>query len=131
MSRIRRVGEQVRRVIAEALRTRVRDPRVVGVVVTGAEVTADLSLARVFVQLSAAPHERQQERAGLEAVTPFLRGILAKEMPVRRVPELRFVHDQTLQSAQRIEDLLRDVLPEDDTDPSEPGEPSHEGSRDG
>ena len=42
---------------------------------------------------------------------PYIRGILGRTLTLRRVPELRFVRDDTLGQAQRIEALLREVRP--------------------
>jgi ribosome-binding factor A len=63
---------------------------------------------------------------GLEAAGSFIRRELGKVLRVRRIPELRFVHDTTLDSANRIEEVLKEVLPEDgagvddlDSDPPE------------
>jgi len=117
MSRIQRLNEQFRREVAEALRLKVRDPRVDGVVVTGAEVTSDLFSAKIFVQMSEEQAIRDRQRKGLEAATPYIKGVLGSTLTLRRVPDLRFVRDDTLHSAQRIEDLLRSVLPEDEVDP--------------
>ena len=47
--RIDRPNEQLKRELSALIRTRLRDPRVDGVTVTGVRVTSDLSLARVFV----------------------------------------------------------------------------------
>lgn len=111
MSRIERLNQQFRREVAEILRTRVRDPRILGVAVTGARVTSDLYSAKILVQLSADGVERAQQEQGLEAATPYIRGILGRTLTLRRVPELRFVRDDTLGQAQRIEALLREVRP--------------------
>jgi ribosome-binding factor A len=112
MSRIERLNEQFRRGISEILRLRVRDPRVTGVVVTGARVTTDLFSAKILVQLSGDAAERAEQVVGLEAATPYIRGVLGRSLTLRRVPELIFVKDETLANASRIEELLREVRPE-------------------
>lgn len=124
MSRIERLNQQFRREVAEILRTRVRDPRILGVAVTGARVTSDLYSAKILVQLSADGAERAQQEKGLDAATPYIRGILGRTLTLRRVPEIRFVRDDTLGQAQRIEALLREVRP------TEPEEADAEGAAD-
>lgn len=114
-----RLNEQLKREIIEILRRDVRDPRIADVVVTGVDVTSDLWLARVYLQISGTPEERADTLEGLDAAAPFVRRKLGV-LRLRRIPEIRFLEDQTLASAQRIEDLLRDVrLPEE---PDEEGE---------
>jgi len=113
VSRVERLNEQFRREVAEILRTRVRDPRVIGVAVTGAMVTTDLFSAKILVQMSSDGVERAEQTKGLEAATAFIRGELGRTLSLRRVPEIRFVADETLVNAQRIEELLRQVRSSD------------------
>jgi ribosome-binding factor A len=109
--RLARLSEQLRREIAELLRTSVRDPRVGGVTVTAVHVSADLSTARVHVRVPREKAERSATLEGLDAAAPFLRRTLGRTLHVRRIPELRFLEDTSFERAQRIEDLLAEVLP--------------------
>lgn len=111
--RIARLNEQLKREIAVLLRGEVRDPRVGVVSVTAVEVSADLSVARVYVRVVGTDAEREETLAGLEAAAPFLRRTLGRGLHVRRVPELRFQQDRSLEHARRIERILSEVLPED------------------
>lgn len=112
--RLARVNSQLQREITRILRSQVRDPRVGTPVVTEVRVTSDLSFARVFVTLDGSDLERDQAMKGLAASAAFIRGSLGAELHIRRVPELRFVEDTSLEHAARIEQILRDVLPGDD-----------------
>ncbi len=114
-----RLNEQFKREISQILSLKVRDPRVGRVLVTGARVTPDLWMARVFFRILDEGRELDEVLAGLEAAAPFVRKELGKVLRIRRVPELRFLHDSTLDSALRIEQVLKEVLP-----PSEDGETS-------
>lgn len=116
--RQRRLNEQFKREISEVLRTRVRDPRIGLPTVTHVEVTPDLWMARVHVRPDPRMGDAEEAEAlmeGLAAAAPFVRRELGKVLRVRRVPELRFEADETLEKALRIERILADVLPEDDT----------------
>jgi ribosome-binding factor A len=53
---------------------------------------------------------------GLGAAAPFLRTTLGKTLHVRRVPELRFQPDRSYEHAQRIEEVLSEVIPAGETD---------------
>ncbi|MEX2467147.1 MAG: 30S ribosome-binding factor RbfA [Gemmatimonadota bacterium] len=114
--RLARLNEQLKRELAELIRVDVRDPRVGVVTVTAVEVTNDLSVARVFVQITGDDAEVAEALEGLSAAAPFLRGALGKELTIRRIPEIRFQRDESLEQALRIEKILSDVLPEDDED---------------
>lgn len=115
--RTARLNEQFKREISEILTTRVRDPRVGSVLVTEVRVTADLWMARVYVR-SLEERELTEVLEGLDAATPFIRKELGKVLHIRRMPDLRFIQDDTLESALRIEKVLKEVLPGDE-DPGE------------
>jgi len=111
--RLARLNEQIRREVSEILRTRVGDPRVGVPTVTGVAVTHDLWLARIFVRPdpTQGSADIQEMLEGLGQAAPFIRRELGRTLSVRRVPELRFEPDTTLEKALRIEQLLREVLP--------------------
>ncbi len=124
--RLARLNEQLKRELAMLIRTDVRDPRVGVVTVTAVDVTNDLSLARVFVRAMGNESEIVEALEGLNAAAPFLRAALGKELTIRRIPELRFQRDKSLEHAMRIEEILSDVLPEDEPEgapESDGGEP--------
>ncbi len=124
--RLARLNEQLKREIAELLRTRVRDPRVELVTVTGVDVSRDLAVAKVFVRLGGEAAGRAESLEGLDAAAPFLRGTLGKILHIRRIPELRFEEDRSLEHARRIEEILAEVeIPEE-----EDGEETDEGAED-
>tara|TARA_B100000378_G_scaffold78048_1_gene60863 strand:+ start:278 stop:673 length:396 start_codon:yes stop_codon:yes gene_type:complete len=107
--RIVRLNEQFRREIAEILHRDVRDPRVREVTVTGVEVTSDLWLARVYVSVAGDEKERVEALKGLDAASNFIKRVLGGTLHIRRVPELRFVEDDTLVQASRIEEILKEI----------------------
>ena len=110
-TRLLRLNEQFKREISQILRRDVGDPRVGSPVVTGVRVTPDLWVAQVYVQL---PHDeaiRSEALAGLEAAAPYVRRRLGQMLKLRRIPEVRFSPDDTLEEAMRIEAILREVSP--------------------
>lgn len=120
--RVRRLNEQLKREISAVIRKEVRDPRVGPITVTGVETAADLSVARVYVrslgshveaaEVSGKGQETDAWLEGLEAAAPHIRHTLGKTLPLRRIPELRFEEDETLDRAMRIESILDEVRPE-------------------
>lgn len=112
--RLAQVNEQLKREISRILRREVHDPRVGLVVVTGVEVTGDLSMARVFVRPAGPEKDWESMMEGLEAAAPYVRRELGKDLRIRKIPELDFREDRTLEKAMRIERILDDVLPEED-----------------
>jgi ribosome-binding factor A len=117
--RVQRLNEQLKREISHLLRTQVHDPRVSGVIVTGVQVSPDLAQARVWTQLPGDDERRADALQGLAAAAPFVRKQLGVAMRVRRIPELEFFEDRSLEQAMRIEALLREVRRDQTSDPAE------------
>lgn len=112
-NRIPRLNEQLKREISEILRREVRDPRIAAPpTVTAVEVSADLWSAKVYVRLQGDEEARAQALEGLQSAAPFIRRELGRVLRIRRVPELRFKPDRSLEHARRIEELLARVRPE-------------------
>lgn len=108
--RLARLNEQLKRELSELIRSEVRDPRVGIVTITGVDTAGDLGSARIFVRAvddGALPEMLE----GLEAAAPFLRTKLGQILHIRKVPELRFQEDRSLEGARRIEEVLSEVLP--------------------
>ena len=108
-----RLGEQLRRELSVKIRHVVRDPEVGPLAVTGVEVSGDLWFARVYVELQGSKDEQARTLAALGRAAPFLRSVLGRELHIRRMPELRFVRDTSIEVGQRIEEILQRVLPPD------------------
>jgi len=117
--RLARLNEQLRREITGILRREVRDPRVRDVVITNVVVTPDLWLARVYVRIAGEGQEREEAVEGLEAASGFIRRELGSMLHIHRIPELRFLEDETLEHATRIEEILREIEQKDDPDHGE------------
>jgi len=109
--RLARLDSQLLREISEILRTQVRDPRVIDVTVTYVRVTSDLWLARVYVTLPSDALEKSEALEGLQSAAPFVRRALGEILQIRRIPELRFLEDETIAHARRIDEILSEVRP--------------------
>lgn len=112
--RTARLNEQLKRELSELIRTQVRDPRVGLVTITGVDTTRDLSVARVHVRTMGNDTERASTLDGLAAASAFLRTALGRTLRIRKVPELRFQEDRSLEHARRIEQVLSEVMPPDE-----------------
>ena len=120
--RIARLNEQLKREISELIRRQVRDPRIGHVTITGVDVARDLGSAKVYIRSPGTSEEIASTLEGLGAAAPFLRTALGRILSVRRVPELRFRTDRSYEHAQRIEQVLSEIMP-----PEEAPEPDAEG----
>jgi ribosome-binding factor A len=106
---LQRLNEQFKRELMDVIRLELKDPRVSSVTVTSVSTAPDLAHARVLVTSIAPETERDTIMAGLIHASPFLRTELSRRLSIRRVPELVFEWDKTLDHARRIEQLLAEV----------------------
>lgn len=109
-SRKDRVAEQVRRELAELIRTELRDPRVGMVSITDVEVTADYSHAKVFFSTLAGSEKVSGVMAGLQNASGFLRRELGKRISIHMTPQLHFVFDQSLERGADLSKLIQEAL---------------------
>ena len=99
--RTARVNHVVQEVVADELE-RIDDDRLELVTVTGVEVDPDLRHATVWLSsLSESAEEAlAQHRVRLQAA-------IARQMRMKRTPELRFRTDPAVETGRRVEDILR------------------------
>jgi len=120
-TRSSRLEEQVQRILSDVLRGEARDPRLHNVIVTDAEVTRDLSLAKVYFAILGDEAEPDEVLAAFAKANGFLRSRLAKELTIRRVPELRYVHDNSGREGDRLEALIEHAVAQDKAGQDESG----------
>src|SRR5207248_10652793 len=111
--RMRRVNESVRQVLAESV-PELKDPRIGLVTVTGVETTPDLRHATVYVSVLGSPRKRQATLAGLTAAHGLLQGRLARELRMKRTPQLTFEYDPSVERGVRMTQLIDELAPHDE-----------------
>ena len=103
----RRNNQIVRDKIAMILMTEISDPRLSFVTVTNAKVSSDRSVCNIYISVEAERYDEVLE--GLESAKGRIRSILGHNLGWRVTPELRFMIDDTIDEAERIERALLDV----------------------
>jgi len=99
----------VRREVSDILRTRVKDPRIGFVTVTGVRMSDDLRYAKIYVSILGDERERGESLKGLERARTFIRGELGRRIRMRHVPEIGFRYDHSIEYGMRIDEILRDL----------------------
>jgi ribosome-binding factor A len=113
--RMRRVNESVRQVLAETL-PELKDPRIGLVTVTGVDTSADLRQATVYVSVLGSEKKRSATLRGLEAAHGVLQSRLARELRMKRTPQLTFQYDPSVERGVRMSQLIDELAPDDDAD---------------
>jgi ribosome-binding factor A len=107
-----RVGEEIREELSSLLARDVHDPGIGFVTLTRVKVSPDLQLARVFYTLLGDERAHKETEKALTRATPFLRRQIGARIRLRRVPELRFEFDRSVENQDRIERILIDLQTE-------------------
>jgi len=108
--RIERVGNLIRHEITELLQRQVKDPRLGNfVTVTEVSISPDLRYAKVFVSCIGSEEVKRDTLSGLAAASGFLRNQLAKRLQLRRIPELSFHWDDSIERGAHLLQLIDEV----------------------
>ena len=113
---MRRVNESVRAVVAETV-GQLKDPRIGLVTVTGVEVTPDLREGTVYVSVLGGERKREATLAGLASAHAVVQARVARELKLKRTPQLTFEYDESVERGVRMTKLIDEVaadLPPDD-----------------
>jgi ribosome-binding factor A len=112
--RVDRIEEQLRMELSEIIEREVQDPRVHLVSVTRVKVSPDLRHARIFISVLGGPDERKKALQGLRSAAGYTRKSLGQRLHhLRRIPELVFDYDETIEEELRIEKLLDEIRSEE------------------
>jgi ribosome-binding factor A len=102
-----RVAEQIHQELALMIRAEVKDPRIGMVTLTGVEVTPDYAHATVhFTVLPSDLDTVHDTLAGLRHAAGFLRVQLGRRVRIHTTPELRFVHDRSVERGIEMSKLI-------------------------
>ena len=113
--RLQRLAGLFQEELSELLLREVRDPRLARLVsIKGVAISPDLRHARVYVSVMGSEDEKVSALEGLTAAAPFLRRKLNNRVSLRRIPELSFRRDDSLEQGAHVSDLLKQIS--NDTD---------------
>lgn len=106
-----RLGAEMTRLLNELLLSDLKDPGLYGVRVTEVEVTRDLGTARIYFSTLNPDDDSGAVVEAFSRAAGFIRGRIGRAIRVRRVPELRFVRDETAKRGIELTRLIANVTP--------------------
>jgi ribosome-binding factor A len=139
-----KAAEAIREVVAAAILTEIRDPRVQDVTVVGVKVSPDMREAKVSVSVRGDEAQQQLSLRGLQNAAGFLQSKIANRIDTRHTPRLQFVIDKGVQNSLLVGEILEKIKrenqeiaaarsqshpepePPSEPDAAEPNEPSQE-----
>jgi ribosome-binding factor A len=108
-TRASRVGDQIRAELAELLAREVHDPGIGFLTITHVKVSPDLQQARAYYTTIGDEKARRDTARALQRATPFLRRHIGRRLRLKRVPELAFFFDDSIEKNDRIERILQEL----------------------
>jgi ribosome-binding factor A len=104
-----RVGDLIRDEVSDIIRRDMNDPRLGFVSITRVDLSPDLKYARLFVSVFADDAERKETIDVLNRAASFVRRTLAPRLRMRTIPELSFRLDQSMEHAENVARILREL----------------------
>jgi len=104
--RVRKVADRIQVVVAEMLERRIKDPRLGFVTVTDVRVTGDTQNATIFYTVLGEVEDLASTAAALESAKGVIRSEVGKQLAMRHVPTLEFIHDALPDTARHLDELL-------------------------
>ena len=104
-----KVAGIIQKEVSEIIQFELKDPKIGFITITDVIVTNDLSIAKIYVSFLG---QKAREEAGMKALERskgFIRTNLAKRMTLRKVPELQFKIDDSLERGNKIEKILYEM----------------------
>lgn len=129
--RVLKAAEAIREVVAMAILTELRDPRVKNVTVTMVELAADMKTAKVHVSIMGDEKQQKLSLLGLQNSAGFLQSCIADKIDTRYTPRLSFDLDKGVKNSLEVARILAEVLPKSPAEAVPPiadqGDPYGEG----
>jgi ribosome-binding factor A len=115
--RIERLNSLLRQEISDLIQRQVKDPRLgTFISVTSVEVSSDLKFAKVNISRLGTDVEKKETLQALTSASGFIRHELGNRMQTRRIPELTFRLDETIEKADHVLRLIDRISNEEKAD---------------
>ena len=135
--RVHRLEHQIKARVAEVLQREIADPQLGFVTVSGVELDREIKLCKVFWSILGSKRDRHSSQQALDRANGFIRRHIAQVLHTRTVPTVRFVFDESIEGALRVNNLLaelqtererRQAADEPDGQYAAPDEKEHDGA---
>jgi len=103
--KIERLNHKFAIEISNIIKEEVKDERIDFVTVTDVSITNDLSHAKVYVTVLK-DEERDNAIKALNKARGFIEMELSKRVDIRKMPELKFVYDESIEYSNNIENII-------------------------
>lgn len=106
-ARADRVSGLIQEVLSEIIKKNIGDPRLKSATITQVEVSRDLKLARIYFTTPGDRRKKDAAIKGFNSARRFIKRILAHELDLKYMPDIKFFYDDSLEYGARIDELIK------------------------
>ncbi len=115
-----RINGEVQRVLAEIIRSGIKDPRIAPMTsVVAVEVAPDLKTCKAWISVLGDEKAQADTLAGLESAEGYIRSLLAKTVNLRNTPQVTFILDQSIAYGVDMARKIDEVISKDNREKTE------------
>ena len=115
-NRLGRIDEELKKEISSIINYELNNPKITGMIsVTRAKITPDLKYTKVYVSILNSKNINDTF-ANLKKSSGYIRTEIAKRINLRITPELIFVLDDSMEYGAKIDQILKEIIPERNED---------------
>lgn len=120
-----RVSGLLRRELAQMIQAEARDPDIGFISLSDVEVSRDLSHAKVYITVFE-ENKASSTLKALQNAAGYFRKRLGQVLRMRNIPELHFLHDASVETGQKMDQLIARAIAQD-IEPDADGNPVADG----
>ena len=110
--KLERLGNIFVEAISKVIHEEVKDDDIKFVTITAVDISSDLSYAKVYFT-NLIDSDREKVLKALNRASSFIRGKLFDEVEIRKMPELTFIYDESIEYGNKIEKIIDSINKED------------------
>lgn len=110
--RLDKISHQIIKEISEIVREELVDPRIGFVTFTYAEVDSDLNHAKIYFTVLGDEKEKKSTYYALKHASSYLRNALKERIRLKRIPELEFIYDESVDKSMKIFEKIVEIKSE-------------------
>ena len=110
MPRIEKIDSLIMRELSVIISQELNDPKIGFPTVTEVDVAPDYSNAKVYVSFLGKNYKKRDGLEALRRAKGHIKSELAKRVRMRKIPDLEFIIDDSLDRADRIEKIISDNI---------------------
>ncbi len=110
--KLERLGHIFMEEISKIIYEEIKDEDIKFVTITAVDISSDLSYAKVYFT-NLIDKDREKVSAALNKASGFIRSKLCETVEIRKMPELNFIYDESIEYGKKIERIIDDINKDD------------------